>query len=170
MNLNTFTEKAQEAMVATPRLAASLSHVQAEPEHLLVTLAEQADGVVPALLQKLGQAPAHGRAGHARTARSASRQSHGGAEPGISPRLTRVLEQAQADATACRTSSSAPSTCSWPSSAEGGRAPAAELLRGLGVTPEAVREALADGARRRSASPTRTPRASTRRSSATAAT
>ncbi len=86
MNLNSFTEKAQEALVATPRLAASLSHVHAEPEHLLVTLAEQSGGVVPALLQKLGHAPA--------TVALAMREqlkrqptAHGGSEPGISPRL-----------------------------------------------------------------------------------
>ncbi len=49
MNLNVFTEKAQEAIVATPRLAASLAHAQAEPEHLLVALIEQSGGIVPAL-------------------------------------------------------------------------------------------------------------------------
>ena len=43
MNLNKFTEKAQEAVVAAPQLAAELNHAQVEPEHLLVTLAEQAD-------------------------------------------------------------------------------------------------------------------------------
>ncbi len=47
MNLNKFTEKAQEAVIAAPTLASELHHSQVEPEHLLVTLAEQQGGVVP---------------------------------------------------------------------------------------------------------------------------
>ena len=35
MNLNKFTEKAQEAVLASPPLASELNHAQAEPEHLL---------------------------------------------------------------------------------------------------------------------------------------
>ena len=38
MNLNKFTEKAQEAVVGSPQLAAEFKHAQVEPEHLLVTL------------------------------------------------------------------------------------------------------------------------------------
>ena len=41
MNLNKFTEKAQEAVVGAQALASELNHAQIEPEHLLVTLAEQ---------------------------------------------------------------------------------------------------------------------------------
>ena len=47
MNLNKFTEKAQEAVLAAPQLAREFSHAQVEPEHLLVTLVEQRGGVVP---------------------------------------------------------------------------------------------------------------------------
>ncbi len=58
MNLNKFTEKAQEAVVGAQQLAESLNHPQIEPEHLLVTLVEQDNGVVPALLRKLQLDPA----------------------------------------------------------------------------------------------------------------
>ena len=58
MNLNKFTEKAQEAVLASPQLASELNHAQVEPEHLLVTLLEQPDGVVPTVLQKLNADPA----------------------------------------------------------------------------------------------------------------
>src|SRR4029079_13060149 len=47
MNLNKFTEKAQEAVLASPQLASELNHAQVEPEHLLVSLLEQREGVVP---------------------------------------------------------------------------------------------------------------------------
>ncbi len=53
MNLNKFTEKAQEAVVASPQLASEYHHAQVEPEHLLVALVEQAGGVVPSVLRKL---------------------------------------------------------------------------------------------------------------------
>ncbi len=51
MNLNTFTEKAQEALVGSQELAGRLNHPQVEPEHLLTTLVEQAQGVVPEVEQ-----------------------------------------------------------------------------------------------------------------------
>ena len=57
MNLNKFTEKAQEAVLASQQLASELNHAQLEPEHLLVTLLEQPEGVVPTVLQKLNADP-----------------------------------------------------------------------------------------------------------------
>ena len=61
MNLNKFTEKAQEAVIAAPQLASEMNHAQVEPEHLLVTLAEQQGGVVPSVLRKLEVDPADAR-------------------------------------------------------------------------------------------------------------
>ena len=98
MNLNKFTEKAQEAMVGAQQLAESLNHPQIEPEHLLVTLVEQDDGVVPALLRKLQLDPAASRA--KREPRSAgSRRCTAARRPTISPRLKLVADLAQAEAT-----------------------------------------------------------------------
>ena len=57
MNLNKLTEKAQEAIVGAQRLAEERHHTQLEPEHLLYVLVNQPDGVVPAVLEKLGVAP-----------------------------------------------------------------------------------------------------------------
>ena len=58
MNINRLTEKAQEAVVAAQQLAERAGHPQIEPEHLLLTLIEQHEGVVPALLRKLAVDPA----------------------------------------------------------------------------------------------------------------
>jgi len=57
MNLNRYTEKAQEALVQAQSLASEHNHSQIEPEHLLLALLEQADGVVPQIVSKLGLAP-----------------------------------------------------------------------------------------------------------------
>lgn len=54
MQMNSrLTEKAQEAVAGAQQLAASAGHPAINPEHLLVTLVEQQDGVVPALLRAL---------------------------------------------------------------------------------------------------------------------
>ncbi|MGD9902262.1 MAG: ATP-dependent chaperone ClpB [Vicinamibacterales bacterium] len=143
MNLNTFTEKAQEALVAAPRLAASLSHAQVEPEHLLVTLGEQAGGIVPALFQKLGQ-PAGPIALALKDLLGKLPKAHGAAEPGLSPRLRTVLEQAQAEASAMQDQYVSTEHLFLAVVGEKGRAPAAELLRSRGVTREAVLRALAE--------------------------
>ena len=57
MNLNRFTEKAQEALLQAQNLAAERSHGQIEGEHLLSALLRQSDGVVPLIVQKLGLQP-----------------------------------------------------------------------------------------------------------------
>ncbi|MCC6382835.1 MAG: ATP-dependent chaperone ClpB [Dehalococcoidia bacterium] len=51
MNLQRFTEKAQEAVVAARALAEELQHQELTVEHMLVALAEQEEGVVPRLLR-----------------------------------------------------------------------------------------------------------------------
>ncbi len=137
MNLNTLTEKAQEAVVAASRLASTLSHAQVDPEHVLVTLIEQAGGIVPALLQKLGQ-PAATVAAAVRDELGRRPKAHGGAEPGVSPRLRLVLEQAQAAATAMQDQFVSTEHLFLAIADEGGRAPAAELLRARGITHDAV--------------------------------
>ncbi len=54
MRFDKLTLKAQEALQAAQDKAAQLDHQQIEPLHLLNSLLEQADGVVPPLLARLG--------------------------------------------------------------------------------------------------------------------
>ncbi len=58
MNINTFTEKAQEALLTAQTLATDLTHSEVTPEHLLVALVEQKGGAVASVLTKAGQQPA----------------------------------------------------------------------------------------------------------------
>src|SRR2546430_4121695 len=55
MNINKYTEKAREAVAAAIELAQQLNNPQLEPEHLLVALVEQREGIVPELLRKMGR-------------------------------------------------------------------------------------------------------------------
>ena len=57
MDLDKFTQKAQEAILGAQSLAGEYSHGQIEPEHLLLTLLRQSDGVVPQIVQKLEANP-----------------------------------------------------------------------------------------------------------------
>ena len=52
-NTNRFTQKAQEAIVEGQQIAERNGNSQVEPEHLLLALLEQTDGVVPAVLAKM---------------------------------------------------------------------------------------------------------------------
>ena len=51
MNLQKFTEKAQEAVVAAKQLAEEMQQQEIGMEHMLIALGEQKDGVVPRLLR-----------------------------------------------------------------------------------------------------------------------
>ena len=51
MNLNKFTQKAQEAVLQAQEMAEGMNHSQIEAIHLLAALVEQSDGVVPQILE-----------------------------------------------------------------------------------------------------------------------
>ncbi|MBI2924206.1 MAG: ATP-dependent chaperone ClpB [Verrucomicrobia bacterium] len=56
MQLDRFTIKAQEALQAAQQAAHERSHQELDGEHLLLATVEQADSLIPSLLQKLGVA------------------------------------------------------------------------------------------------------------------
>ena len=143
MNLNKFTEKAQEAVVGAQQLAESLNHPQIEPEHLLVTLAEQDNGVVPALLRKLQLDPA-AIAREARTAVGKQPQVHGGSQATISPRLKLVTDLAQAEAGRLKDEYVSTEHLFLAIAGEAGRSPAARLLQTHGLTPDRILSALTE--------------------------
>ncbi|MBP9781423.1 ATP-dependent chaperone ClpB [Candidatus Woesebacteria bacterium] len=57
INFEKLTTKAAEAIQGSMQLAGKLKHSEITPWHLLLVLIEQANGVVPALLQQLNQDP-----------------------------------------------------------------------------------------------------------------
>lgn len=58
MNLERFTQKAQEAIVQAQQLAQDLNHQSIEPAHLLLALLQQNEGVVPAIITRIAGSPA----------------------------------------------------------------------------------------------------------------
>ncbi|QRN82121.1 ATP-dependent chaperone ClpB [Chloroflexota bacterium] len=57
MNLDKFTQKAQEALLQSQQLASELHHQQIEPAHLLLASLKQDQGVVPAIVTKVAGSP-----------------------------------------------------------------------------------------------------------------
>jgi ATP-dependent Clp protease ATP-binding subunit ClpB len=61
MNIDRFTEKAQEAVVQAQSSLARFEHNELDAEHILLALLEQEDGLVPQVLKKAGADPAQVR-------------------------------------------------------------------------------------------------------------
>jgi ATP-dependent Clp protease ATP-binding subunit ClpB len=97
MNINKFTEKAQEAVLTAQQLAEQMSHAQIEPEHLLLALVEQPEGVVPETFRKMGVEPKPFAAA-LRDDLSRLPQAYGGSQPGMSSRFRKVADDAQSEA------------------------------------------------------------------------
>jgi ATP-dependent Clp protease ATP-binding subunit ClpB len=142
MNLNKFTEKAQEAVLGAQHLAAENQHPQVEPEHLLVALLEQPGGVVPSVMRKLSVDP-QPLAKALRDHLARQPRAHGGAEPGLSPRLRVVFDAAQADAKAMQDEYVSTEHLLLGILSEPGKAASADQLKQRQVTREKVLEALA---------------------------
>jgi ATP-dependent Clp protease ATP-binding subunit ClpB len=53
MNLEKYTQKSQEALLAAQGLAQGYQHQTIEPIHLLLALIQQSDGIVPAIITKV---------------------------------------------------------------------------------------------------------------------
>ena len=53
MNVNRMTEKTQEALQSSQMIAGRYSHQQIDPEHLLLALLEQGEGLIPKILTTL---------------------------------------------------------------------------------------------------------------------
>jgi len=114
MNLNKYTEKAQEAVLGAQQLAERTNNPQIEPEHLLYTLIDQRGGVVPDVLRKMNIEPANVLVSVQQELPGCPRCR---AAPSPIPRraCARSPTPRKKKRRGCRTSTSAPSTCSSPS-------------------------------------------------------
>jgi len=101
MDLNRFTEKGQEAVLAARNLAMRGGQQQIEPEHLLLALLEQEGGVAPAILQKAGARPDELRKQLTREVSRMPKVS-GGGDSHPSSRFNRVALKAEDEAKALK--------------------------------------------------------------------
>src|SRR3990172_10906376 len=97
MNMNRFTEKAQEAIVAAQRMAEENNHSEVDVEHLLLALLQEPEGMGSAAIQRLGADPAQLRAeASADVERRA--KVYGQGQLYASQRFRKCLEVAEAEA------------------------------------------------------------------------
>ncbi|MCC7186851.1 MAG: ATP-dependent chaperone ClpB [Acidobacteria bacterium] len=141
MNLNKYTEKAQQAILAAQQTAERSGHPELLPEHLLASLVTQADGIVPALLGKM-QVNASAIVGGADALLKALPRTQGGAQPGASSRLRAVLSAAEQEADTLKDEYTSTEHLFVALVNEGGRSPASKLLAQHGITKDAVFQAL----------------------------
>ncbi|MBN1484251.1 MAG: ATP-dependent chaperone ClpB [Chloroflexia bacterium] len=97
MDLNRYTEKAQEAVLRAQQEAQERHHSQVEPLHLLLALLGQSDGVVPQVVQQMGQSPAQLQAAVEQELERLP-QAYGPTRLYLSPQAQQALQLAEQEA------------------------------------------------------------------------
>ncbi len=168
VRLDRFTERSQEALQAAQQAAQSLQHPSVDPEHLLLALLEQPEGLVPGMLRRIEVQPEPLSARLRSTLDVASQADRRRRARGRPRAPHRADGRVRRDGAGSRTSTSPPSTSSSPSPPR-----TRARRRGCSRPPASPASGSTRPSRRcaaPSASPTPTRRPSTRRSPSTAAT
>ncbi len=140
MKLDKLTVKAQEAIAAARDVAVARNHAAATPEHLLLTLLDQENGVVPRILGKLGSDPRVVRTDVEHSLEKLPR-AHGAA---LDVDASRAFKDVWADAVreAAGMKDEYTSTEHFLLALAAHKSPAGEALRTSGATKEAILGAL----------------------------
>ncbi len=144
MRFDKFTLKVQEALQSAQTLASQHGHPGIEPEHLLMAFLEQPEGIVGAILKKLG-VDAGQIASEVKKALGKQPRVDGAGmgQPGITPSLNRVLDLALSEASRLRDEYvSAEHVLIVISDEKDGAA--ARILRSAGVTKDGIFKVLVD--------------------------
>ncbi len=141
MNINKYTEKAQEAIVAAQQLAEGDGNPEITPEHVLLALLEQREGIVPGIVRKVNADPA-ALASVVREELQKLPRAHGGSQVGLSARLRQVTTAAEQEAGRLKDEYVSTEHLFVAIAAEGGRAPAARILQSRGITRDTILQAL----------------------------
>ncbi len=97
MNIEKFTERAQEAILLAQKLGEQHNHTQLEPEHLLLALIQQDDGVVLQILNKL-ETDSAVLSAQLQTELDRQPRATEQVQLHLSPRLNQVVSQAEMEA------------------------------------------------------------------------
>jgi ATP-dependent Clp protease ATP-binding subunit ClpB len=142
MNINKYTEKAQEAILNAQQLADREGHPEIVPEHLLLSLLEQKEGIVPGIVRKLNADPAT-LAAEIRAELNKLPRAQGGSQVGLSARLRRVTDAAEQEAERLKDEYVSTEHLFLAIASESGRSPAAQILQKRGIGRDQVLQALA---------------------------
>ena len=142
MDVDRLTIKSQEALAAAQGLAAARSHQAIEPEHILLALLSQPEGVVFPLVQKLGVVPGSLRDRVDELLERIPKVYGSGHEPRIGPATARIFEDAFSHAS--RLGDEYVSTEHLLLALAESKGTVGILLTEQGITQEAVLRALAE--------------------------
>jgi len=179
MDPNRLTQKSQEALHDAQALAVRRGHQAVDAEHLLATLAAQAEGLLPRLLNKMDVPPEAFRLAVEKELERLPQVGGPGAEPGkvyLTQRLSEILVRAEAEARRLKdeyvsvehivlamieegAGTPGGSAAGGPGWDGWGGTPAGRIFREFGITRDRFLKALSEvrGAQRvRSASPEQT--------------
>lgn len=96
-DIEKMTRKSQEAMQAAAKLAERKSSPSVEPEHLLMELVQQSEGIVPRILDKLNVSQAQFLADLRTRIDKFPQVTGGGQKLFASPRLEKIFKQAETE-------------------------------------------------------------------------
>src|SRR5580658_3994809 len=94
INWEKFTVKAQQAIQQAQSRAAELGNPEMQPVHLLLALVEDREGVIPAVLEKIGVPIERLEANLHQIEEKLPRVAGAANQPGLSQALNHVLDQA----------------------------------------------------------------------------
>jgi ATPases with chaperone activity, ATP-binding subunit len=98
MNIEHFTQKAQEALQSAQSIAARYNHQQMDVEHLLLALLEQRDGLIPRIIERMDVSLEDIRGEVEKALSSLPRVSGAGGQIYITQRVSSLLESAEKEA------------------------------------------------------------------------
>jgi ATP-dependent Clp protease ATP-binding subunit ClpB len=137
VDINKFTQKAQEAIIGAQSLAGEYSHGQVEPDHLLLALLRQSDGIVPQVVQKLEASPGEMSLALERELQRKPKVYGATAQVGLSRELARAVDEAEKIAARMRDDyASTEHLLLALTGAHGGEA--SQFLAAYGITEDAV--------------------------------
>jgi len=147
MDFNRLTQKSQEAFAEAQNKAVSFGHIEVDGEHLLWALLDQADGLVPRLLQRMDIRPDIVKREVEAELDRKSRVSGPGVEPGkilVSQRLSRTLVAAENEAKRLKDEYVSVEHLLMALLSEGDKVPSGRILKQAGIDHERFLKTLTD--------------------------
>ena len=141
MNFNKLTVKAQEAVVEAQNLARGSGHAEMTPEHLLLAMLQQEGGIVTPILSKLGVNASQVEMGLTDELSRRSKVAGASGEPIVSNSLRKVFDLAFAAADNFKDEFVSTEHLLL-GIAEAKDSTAAQILKRVGATPDALLKAL----------------------------
>jgi ATP-dependent Clp protease ATP-binding subunit ClpB len=145
VDINSLTQKSQEALQEAQSIATRMGHTEVDGEHLLLALIDQADGLVPRLLDQTGADTAALRADLDSELERRPRLSGRGTAPGqvsVTARLAKLLDAAAREAKRLKDEYVSVEHLVMALAEEGQSTAAGRILASHGVTRDAFLTAL----------------------------